>query len=55
MKELSLREMHNIEAKGAAEIADGFCAGIGIAAIFTGVGTGVGVACAAWGAYRLFM
>ncbi|MDE0470982.1 MAG: hypothetical protein OXH57_03500 [Ekhidna sp.] len=51
MKELYLREMEVVEG---GNFVDGFCAGVGIASLFTVVATPVAVGCAAWGVYRLF-
>jgi hypothetical protein len=56
MKELSKDQLDQIHG-GDTDIVgfvDGFCAGVGLVALFTAVGTPLGVGCAAWGAIRLF-
>ncbi len=56
MKELTLDQLVSIQGGDADLIGfvDGFCTGVGIASIFTGVGLPLGLSCGGWIVIRLF-
>ena len=56
MKKLTIDQLVEVHG-GDSDIVgfvDGFCAGVGIAALFTGIGTPLAVGCGGWTVMRLF-